>query len=422
MRASLIVIVLLTSILCPIVGQVSAESDDLSIVSQQEFVIYEQQEIQAWLTLHNMDIEARNFTIPEPNLPNGIISDSFPLSFSLSPGEVLKLYYNLESNQSVIKGTYWYELQIIDTGDSTNYAHSQMITIAEESNLEFGVSGISNFVVQPNTRTSLAVNITNNAMFEDNVTFSLWSQSTWNYGWTMNNTSNGLAHLTISPNELQYVYFFIDVPGVIDGSPLFDQGPRFELKAVSGLDRKEKMWSFDLAMDEFSNMTIDYVQELLPINPGESTRLRVDIRNTGNIPNLPNMNLEIIDENGEVNTELGALDRHIVGEWTVGIFGGLEFQALAPNESRSIEIGFQAPNENNGNLSVRLNLQPGNQYWKKVSADVSSQIVWNRSATMSIESSNCEQIIVNENCNVDLTIQNTGNYFDDFTITASDYQ
>ena len=133
------------------------------------------------------------------------------------------------------------------------------------------------------------------------------------------------------------------------------------------------------------------------------------------------MNLEIIDENGEVNTELGALDRHIVGEWTVGIFGGLEFQALAPNESRSIEIGFQAPNENNGNLSVRLNLQPGNQYWKKVSADVSSQIVWNRSATMSIESTNCEQIIVNENCNVDLIIENTGNYFDDFTITASDY-
>ena len=107
-------------------------------------------------------------------------------------------------------------------------------------------------------------------------------------------------------------------------------------------------------MDEFSNMTIDYVQELLPINPGESSRLRVDIRNTGNIPTLPNMNLEIINENGQINTELGALDRHIVDDWTVGIFGGLEFQTLEPNESRSIEIGFQAPNLNEGGLSVRL--------------------------------------------------------------------
>ena len=325
--------------------------EDLTIVSQQEFVIYEEHEIQAWITLNNRGTEQRSFTIPEPNnLPNGIISNSFPISFSLTAGEVLKLYYGLESNQSVTKGTYWYDLEIIEDGDSVVHDYSQMITVAEESNLEFGVSGISNFIVQPNTRTSLAVNITNIADFDDNVTFSLWSQSTWNYGWTMNNSSNGLAYQTISPNELTYVYFFVDIPGVIDGFPLYGQGPRFELKAVSGLDRKEATWSFDLSMDEFSNMTIDYVQELLPINPGESSRLRVDIRNTGNIPTLPNMNLEIINENGQINTELGALDRHIVDDWTVGIFGGLEFQTLEPNESRSIEIGFQAPNLNEGNF------------------------------------------------------------------------
>ena len=422
MRASLIVIVLLTSILCPLAGHASADSGDLTIVSQQEFVIYEEHEIQAWITLNNRGTEQRSFTIPEPNnLPNGIISNSFPISFSLTAGEVLKLYYGLESNQSVTKGTYWYDLEIIEDGDSVVHDYSQMITVAEESNLEFGVSGISNFIVQPNTRTSLAVNITNIADFDDNVTFSLWSQSTWNYGWTMNNSSNGLAYQTISPNELTYVYFFVDIPGVIDGFPLYGQGPRFELKAVSGLDRKEATWSFDLSMDEFSNMTIDYVQELLPINPGESSRLRVDIRNTGNIPTLPNMNLEIINENGQINTELGALDRHIVDDWTVGIFGGLEFQTLEPNESRSIEIGFQAPNLNEGGLSVRLNLQPGNQYWKKVSTDVKSEIVWSRSATMSIVSSNCEQIIVNEECTIELTIKNTGNYFDDFSLDASNF-
>ena len=88
---------------------------------------------------------------------------------------------------------------------------------------------------------------------------------------------------------------------------------------------------------------------------------------------------------------------------------------------RSIEIGFQAPNLNEGGLSVRLNLQPGNQYWKKVSTDVKSEIVWSRSATMSIVSSNCEQIIVNEECTIELTIKNTGNYFDDFSLDASNF-
>ena len=80
MRAGLIVIVLLTSILCPLAGHASADSGDLTIVSQQEFVIYEEQEIQAWLTLNNRGTEQRSFTIPTPNnLPNGINSNSFPI-------------------------------------------------------------------------------------------------------------------------------------------------------------------------------------------------------------------------------------------------------------------------------------------------------------------------------------------------------
>ena len=150
-----------------------------------------------------------------------------------------------------------------------------MITVANYSNLQFGVSGISSFNVQPNTRTSVAVNITNLADTLDNVTFSLWSMSSWNYGWQMNDTNEGLALLDIEAGALQYVYFYIDVPGVVDGAPLFGEGPRFELKAISGIDRQEQVWRFDLAMDEFSNMTIDNVEETLSLNPGESSRLRL---------------------------------------------------------------------------------------------------------------------------------------------------
>ena len=39
----------------------------------------------------------------------------------------------------------------------------------------------------------------------------------------MNNSSNGLAYQTISRDELTYVYFFVDVPGVIDGFPYMDK-------------------------------------------------------------------------------------------------------------------------------------------------------------------------------------------------------
>ena len=416
----LVAFLLLSVIFSPLVNHSEAEISDFSVVSPSEIVIHENESIQAWFTIHNQAGQEKQITIQEPmNLPSSITSTSFPINLSLDPGEVRKVYYDLSAT-SPEHSTTWFGVNFVEQTTSENTTYHQMITVANYSNLEFGVTGISNFIVQPNTRTSLAVNITNMAESIDNVTFSLWSMSDWNYGWIMNETNEGLAYLDIQPQELQYVYFFIDVPSVIDGSPLLGEGPRFELKAISGIDRQEQIWRFDLAMDEFANMSIDFVQHTLYVNPGESSRLRLDIRNTGNIPSLPNLNLQLFNDEGQIDGEIQPADRHITEGWTVGIFGGLEFQTLQPNETRSIEIGFQAPNVNSGNLSVQLNLQPGNQYWKSVSTIVTSEIRWDRSAVLSVLSSSCQQINLNESCEVTMNVTNTGNFYDDFSLSITE--
>ena len=103
------------------------------------------------------------------------------------------------------------------------------VRIAPYSNLNFGVSGVSSFIVTPGTRTSVAMNITNNATLPDDIMFNLYSQTGWNWGWTMNNTEGVNAYETVQPDGLSYVFLWIDVPEIVDGLPLANTGPRILL-------------------------------------------------------------------------------------------------------------------------------------------------------------------------------------------------
>ena len=129
------------------------------------------------------------------------------------------------------------------------------------------------------------MNITNNATLEDVVTFNLYSQTGWNWGWTMNDTEGVNAFETLQINSVAYVFLWIDVPEVVDGMPLFGTGPRFQLSAVSGIDGAISRWSFDLLMQEFYNSSIDAIGEDAVVEPGGVERVSVDVRNNGNSPN-----------------------------------------------------------------------------------------------------------------------------------------
>ena len=57
------------------------------------------------------------------------------------------------------------------------------MTIAPRSDLKFGVDDLASFTVDELVRTSVAVNITNNASYSDDISFSLYTSS-WVWGWT----------------------------------------------------------------------------------------------------------------------------------------------------------------------------------------------------------------------------------------------
>ena len=145
-----------------------------------------------------------------------------------------------------------------------------------------------------------------------------------------------------------FINFWIITPAIIDGAPLAGTGPTFSLEAESGLDKRVETWTFSMEMQTFHNMTVDVVGENLSLEPDDDGRLEVTIRNNGNIdtyldaPQIINLNEDRIEAD----------------DWTVAIFNAFEFQSLAPNESRVIEIDWAAPNVNAGAFDLELVVMP----------------------------------------------------------------
>ena len=68
--------------------------------------------------------------------------------------------------------------------------------------------------------------------------------------------------------------------------------------------------------------------------------------------------MQIIDDSGAVNSNLLIGDRLEYNGWVVAIFGGFEDELLQPSEVRTLEIAFQSPSSNFGELNVRLRITP----------------------------------------------------------------
>ena len=80
--------------------------------------------------------------------------------------------------------------------------------------------------------------------------------------------------------------------------------------------------------------------------------------------------MQAIDENGDTLNGFTKSDRFENDGWTVALFNGLEDQFLGPNESRTIEIGFQAPEQYSGSINVRFFVFALGAYERTYSIDV----------------------------------------------------
>ena len=397
-----------------------ARSVELDVIGLNQLTLHQNEFIEVLFTLHNTGDLDDTYSFELVSEVDGLDATGLPHSKFVESGYLRQVKFNLTADADAVFGLYNFSLNFTSENDPTwSQIEDFQTKVAQYSNLNFGVAGVSSFIVTPGTRTSVAVNITNNATFEDNVTYNLYSQTEWNWGWTMNSTQGVNAFETLQPGSLSYVFLWIDVPLIVDGAPLSYTGPRFQLRAVSSIDGAISQWSFDLLMEEYYNVTIDDAADDLLLRPGGNDRIPISVRNNGNTENYLNMELQALSENGQPIDGGDIEDRITYDGWTIALFGGLEDDVLQPNESRVIEIGFQSPVEYSGEIKIRLRVYANGALVRMQTIDVGASIDWQRNGTVQLLTNSCQELFPNTSCGARVSLENTGNAADSYQLLVT---
>ncbi|MDA8546062.1 hypothetical protein N9K60_04680 [Candidatus Poseidoniales archaeon] len=418
MRRSLVALVLVLCIFTPMVKNSAAnlENGILELDSTTRHIIHRGETIEASITVRNIADQVNEISFQHA-LPDNISISSLPDEYELSEGQVRQFKFYFTCDNYAPYQTVNAVITITSSLDSQLSIDSEFdLVISKQSNLQYGVSGDSQFVVDPGIRTNLAVNMTNYGLFGDNVTFSLATNSNWQWGWTMNNTENLTSYEYFAANQLKYIYLWIEVPEVINSQPLFESGPRFSLVATSKLDECTTTWNFDLLMSEFRNVSIMEQETNLSLSPDSSGRTPVTITNVGNIENVVSIDLQVIDTQGNPIIGVPVSDRIDYNGWIIAVFGGYEDEFIQPTNSRTFEIGFQSPNNNEGEINVRVIITPSGAANRAKYVDLRTAIVWQREVNADLISDDCSQLLPSDTCDASFRIYNDGNYQDNYLV------
>ena len=421
MRRLIVIGLLLICTFSPVIDNSRAQNadgqDGLEISFNENYIIHRGETIEATITIKNTFTQTVVVDF-SAYLPDNITISNLPSQFSLSSDQIRQFRFSYTCDNTAPYGPLVTYVNITSDNEIGRvYSNEFTLSVSKQSDLRFGVDEDSQFVVDPGLRTNLAVNMTNHGMFDDDVTFSITTTSPWQWGWIMNDTENGKALESFQSSELKFIRLWIEIPFVIDSLPLYLTGPRFTLTAQSSLDLATVSWSFDLLMSEFRNVTLLSQETNLPIDPDTSDRIPVTIRNSGNVENLFALELQILDQFGNVVDSEPAADRIQYDGWTIAIFGGYEDQLLMPKSSRTFELAFQSPSTNTGQVSIRLSIIPSGAQDRSIQLDMSSNIQWNRNFSTEQITGQCT-ILPEESCAPEFRIYNNGNYQDQFIVKA----
>ena len=330
-------------------------------------------------------------------------------------GETNRFLWTITLPQSTSYSNEMLEISIIDIADDLTVNANVTIQITAPSAIQFGNTQSSTFVIDPGITTNMATNITSNASLPDDVTFIVQTTSNWNWGWNMDTIMGDNSMLTMSPDSIDFVRIWVEAPLVIDGAPLAYEGPTFTLIGTSGLDYAVISWEFSLEITAYRNVSIDSVESNVTLDPGGNDRIDVIVRNTGNIPDTISMMLGDIVIDG-VAKQLEGSDRLTADGWTVALFNAFEETLLFPNETRTIQIGVEAPPQTSGTLAVDLFIHPTNFPFRSVQQTAETEIDWIRNVEANIQPTDCLYLQPGESCYATLELENKGNFDDQFTI------
>jgi hypothetical protein len=403
-----IMLVFITLMMMPLVP-VSANETPFNFYIDEEVVIHPGETVPFRIAWHNIVGFERHFEISVNQSHSNLTISEIPENWtSVASGRLNELNINLSVDQNSNFETIQFSLDIrCQEVPEWEERFEVNVVVSRWSNLNFGANDSSSIYVQQGVNTSLAMNISNNAGYDDLVKIRMDTASNWQHGFVDDVSEDGELHLDLSDGADIYINFWVYTPSVQNGAPLAGTGPTFSLEAESSLDGRVISWSFVLEMQTFHNMSIDHVDENLSLSPGDTGRIEVTVRNNGNVDTKLDASLLVGSITGE-RVELNG--------WTIALFNAFEDNVLAPNESRVLDIGFESPNVNINQIEVELIVKPQAFPQRINTISVSSTIDWNRGGTLSLSGYPCISVEVNNTCQRQINIENTGNYYDEYSL------
>ena len=405
-------VVVLVALMLPTLP-VSADEKPFNFYIDDEIVAHPGETVQLRIAWQNIVGTARHFSVSLNGTGDNLtVSDLASDWTRVASGRLGEMLINITVAPNSNFETQSFSLDFLcQEVENWSFTHNVDVLISKWSNIRFGSNDGSEFYVLQDVRTGFAVNVSNQADYDDTVKLRFNTQTNWEYGFDDDLNDDGELVIDLQSGEYDFISFYIQTPPIIDGGPLAGTGPQFSLEAVSNLDRRVSSWNFSLRMETYHNMTIDVVEDNLSIEPGDNERLEVVVRNNGNTATYLDAGLLYGDSRE---------DRFEINNWTVAIFNAFEFQPLEPNESRAIEIGFSAPNINLGSVGLELDIMPQSFPQRATSVQISSSIDWQKNGSVSKIGDSCAEVEWNQTCQQLIQIENTGNFFQDYLLEIRD--
>ena len=405
-------VVVLVALMLPTLP-VSADEKPFNFYIDDEIVAHPGETVQLRIAWQNIVGTARHFSVSLNSTGDNLtVSDLASDWTRVASGRLGEMLINITVAPNSNFETQSFSLDFLcQEVENWSLTHNVDVLISKWSNIRFGSNDGSEFYVLQDVRTGFAVNVSNQADYDDTVKLRFNTQTNWEYGFDDDLNDDGELVIDLQSGEYDFISFYIQTPPIIDGGPLAGTGPQFSLEAVSNLDRRVSSWNFSLRMETYHNMTIDVVEDNLSIEPGDNERLEVVVRNNGNTATYLDAGLLYGDSRE---------DRFEINNWTVAIFNAFEFQPLEPNESRAIEIGFSAPNINLGSVGLELDIMPQSFPQRATSVQISSSIDWQKNGSVSKIGDSCAEVEWNQTCQQLIQIENTGNFFQDYLLEIRD--
>jgi hypothetical protein len=286
-----------------------------------------------------------------------------------------------------------------ESGDSTDL----------EPYLSFGANPNSSFSVEPGTAFRLTVNLSNNASFDDNVSVALVGADGWNYSF------NSPLNFSVGKASLEWVDFTIQVPDVVNGSPLAGIHHHWSLSADSLTSNHSTWWNFSIEVKPRHEIAIIASGEQLTLAPNSDGRIQITIKNIGNTPTRAAVTLQVL-LNGTADLNHPAAERIEAYGWTIALFNNYELDWVNVGEEVTFEIGLLSPPVVSGEITIEVKVRNVWGVERAKSTVISGGIEWLRNGSISAEDFSCVRIDPGKSCSGVIAVVNTGNFDDSFVL------